>query len=613
MDAILISPMEVSLRQTPRTFRENNVKNDVDALTSGPLNQVFVRRYRENLGVACLGGYLREREMDVRILNANIMRLTLNDVVNDIMQHNPTLVGISALYDLHAFQTAQIIRELRRRGYSGHITLGGPFASFTHQYFLAAFFGQLDSVIRGEGEIPLYQLLLALKSGEPWKHIQGLSSVEENRNFLDNGNGEVEELENLPLPSRDALDALREVGIQPRVASLNSSRGCYGQCTYCHAPATAKMVDAKKWRLRPAEKILDEIDYLVRTYGVEYIYFNDDNFMGYGPAAKQRLIELAKGIIARDIKISFHGECRVDTKSFLDQEFLELMRQAGLKDVLLGLESGSQTTLNRWRKGTTVSGNLSATQRLSEMGFDVEPAMILVDAYTTVEEFSETVKFIKEAKLHTMGSPLYLFNRLVVFPGAPIEMELAMKNIIEVLDPWDIRHDLNSDEGLYEHIRRISSRPYKIQSKEVAVMWDIVVIYSDYLTFLVDDVMPDILRQWRTYIMDTNLLKEERNNSKSDYLDFVKQLRVWRRDLGELVISVLDSCVELIKQLDPESPDSIKAYHDRFSLLIRKYEETCFSTSLNDRLKGSSFLKDPLPNALLAFNNDRIGEDYVLS
>jgi radical SAM superfamily enzyme YgiQ (UPF0313 family) len=612
VDAILISPMEISLRQSPRTFRENNVKNDVDNLTSGPLNQVFVRRYRENLGVSCLASYLREKNMKVKVLNANIMRLSLEDMVSIIMQDNPVLVGISVLYDLHAFQTAQLIREIRKSGYKGHITLGGPFAAFTYQYFLSTFHDRLDSVVRGEGEIPLYQLMAALKNNEQWQHIRGVSSLNKTQKFafINNGNGEVENLEDLPYPSRDALDALKEAGVPPRVASLYSSRGCYGQCTYCHAPATAKMVDAKKWRLRPAEKILDEIDYLVRTYSVEYIYFNDDNFMGYGPAAKQRLIELAQGIIDRGIKVHFHGECRVDTKSFLDPEFLLLMKEAGFKDVLLGLESGSQTTLNRWRKGTTVNGNLTATGMLSDMGFDVEPAMILVDAYTTIDEFADSVSFIKEAKLHKLGFPLYLFNRLVVFPGAPIEMELAANNIIEVLDPWDIIHNIEDDDGLYEHIRRISSRPYQIKEKDVAVMWDAVVLYSDRLTHIVDDVMPDILRQWRTYFMDKQLSVAVRSKSREEYLAFIKNLRIWRRDLGDLVVDLLDVCVELAKQLDAEDPKTPTQYDRHFSEIINKYEKKCIGSSLHERLINTFYSNNQHSDDLIVFNYGEMGGNH---
>lgn len=585
MDAILISPMEVSLRQSPRTFRENNVKDDVDSLTSGPMNQVFVRRYRENLGVSCLSAYLREKGMEAMLFNANIQRLSTQEIVDECIKQNPLLVGISCLYDLHAYQAALIIRDLRRAGYEGHITLGGPFGSFTYQYFLAMFPGALDSVVRGEGEKPLFELVKALKEGTPWHDIRGVSYLKETRHIKLNPAGEVESLDNLPFPSRDALDALREAGIAPRVASLYSSRGCFGRCTYCHAPATAEMVDAKKWRYRPAIEVLNEIEYLVKEYGVEYLYFNDDNFMGYGAEAKRRLTELAQGIIDRGIKVHFHGECRVDTKSFLDKDFLVLMKNAGFKDVLLGLESGSQTTLNRWRKGTTVAGNLAATKLLTEMGFDVEPAMILVDANTSLEEFSDTVKFIEEAELHHKGFPMYLFNRLVVFPGAPIEFELMADGTIEYLDPFDIVHDLQDDNGLYEHIRRVSSRPYKIKSPQISVMWDALVEHTDRLSYLVDEVIPGVLRVWRTSLTSSDLPRAEKASIRDSYLEFVKQLRRWRKDMGDLSLDLLKTCVALAGELDPADPQTTNKYHEAFNKLIHDFELNCFGCTLEERLE----------------------------
>jgi anaerobic magnesium-protoporphyrin IX monomethyl ester cyclase len=590
MDAVLISPMEISLRQSPRTFRENNVKDDISNLTDGPMNQLFVRRYRENLGIACLAAYLRQYHISVELLNANIQRLSVEQMVARVMALQPSVVGISVLYDLHAYQTALLIRDLRRAGYEGHITLGGPFASFAYHYFLAAFHQRLDSVVRGEGEKPLLALIKAVQAGEPWRRLPGIVSLEPSGDIEVGPTTEVESLDNLPFPARDALEALELAGIKPRVASVYSSRGCHGQCTYCHAPATVKLVVADKWRYRPANNILDEIEYLVERFGIEYLYFNDDNFMGYGPAAKERLIELAQGIIDRGIKVHFHGECRVDSRSFLDPSFLQVMKDAGFKDVLLGLESGAQSTLNRWRKGTTVERNLAATRLLTEMGFDVEPAMILVDADTTLGEFTATVDFIETAELHRKGFPMYLFNQLVVFPGAPIEHQLLANGTIEAVDPWDIRHDLEDDDGLYEYIRRMSSRPYTIKSRQVAVMWDALVRHTDRLTFLVDDVIPGTLRALRS----SSAAGPTSTLDRRSYLRFVSELRQWRRHLGDLALDLLKASVRLAGELDPDALDTPLRYHQTFSDLIRQYEMKYFGCSLEERLQPLQHVTTPL-------------------
>lgn len=583
MDVVLISPKDLSLRQAPRTFRENNTRSDLEVLTGGPVNQIFFRRYRENLGIASLAAYLRRAGHQVRIINCNIETIDTVDIVRLAADNRPLLIGISLLYDLHVLHAGEIVRALRQAGVHSHITLGGPFASFAAESLLAAF-PEVDSIIRGEGEIPLAQLVDALGGVREWRNLRGLAWRRPGaREIVHNPPGDIAELGALPFAARDYLEGLRERGIPTRVASMYSSRGCLGRCTYCTAPASAKLVElALRWRYRPAEHLLDEIGMLIKDFGVEYLYFNDDNFMGYGFEAKARLEAVAQGIIARGYQIRFHGECRVDSTAFLDPQFLRLMKRAGFQDVLLGLESGSQATLNRWRKGTTVERNRKAVVLLTDLGFDVEPAMILVDAKTTLPDLDATVDFIDDVGLHHLGNPLYLFNRLVVFPGAPVEAEYLRAGLIERPDPWDVP-DLNDPRAFFAHMQKLSYRPYAVQDMRVRIMWDALVRQSDRLTEIVDERIPAVLKAWRRWLSAPGSADAKRAGRVS-HLKFVSQIRAWRTALEDTVLNLLRRALSIAKECDPAWGGLPEYYDSELSAVVRQTGERAQVESIEDYL-----------------------------
>src|SRR4029079_9457512 len=122
---------------------------------------------------------------------------------------------------------------------------------------------------------------------------------------------------------------------------------------------------------------------LQREFGVRFVYINDDNFLGYGRASHQRVRRFAELLLQRKLRVKFATECRVDA---LDPETILLLKEAGMTQVLLGIESGSDAALRRWRKGATAGDNAEALHRLARLGVQVEPGFILFDAHTTADE-----------------------------------------------------------------------------------------------------------------------------------------------------------------------------------------------------------------------------------
>lgn len=539
MDLLLVSPMEYSLSDKS-LFREANANRDVENINKNAVNRMYIKRNRENLGVHILAAHLRSHDFSVEILNGQITEETLGDTVREIIKANPHVVAVSLLYDLHIYNAIKISQKLRTNGYKGHITFGGPFVTFAYEYFLSSV-KEIDSVIRGEGEIPLLNLVNSIKSGEEWNNIAGLA-YKNGTKIIKNAPAPVmKNLNQMVRPSRDMLKSLKSQGIHMRVASVLASRGCNGKCTYCTAPASTKLSNHLEWRYRPVDDLLDEIEYLVKEFNIEFLYFCDYNFFGYGEHSEKWLHTFADGILNRKIKVRFHATVRADSQ--LNSSLMLKLKEAGLQYVLLGVESGSQSALDRWKKRTTTQQNKDTIKTIRDLGFELDPGMIMVDPYTSLNEFKDTVNFIEETGLHECFFPMYLFNQIIAFPGTELEEELVKDGIIKLEDPLSLDDDLYHDDDLLSFCRKISSRPYEIRDEIVRDLWSEVTVQTNLVTWLVEDEIPEILSIWRLSIKNC-VSKEVRKAEEKKYLNFVSSLRKWRKNIGALALQLMKESVK---------------------------------------------------------------------
>lgn len=573
---VLIAPREVPLRDKV-LFRENKVQNDYENITENTINFLFVKFLKDNLGIASLAAYLREYGYTVTLFNSYLSHIATDELCERIIAENPKIVGISLLYDLHLYNTCEIVKQLRKKGYRGHITLGGPFISLTYEYVLRGL-GEVDSVIRGEGEMILLELINRLTNGKEWKTIDGIAYKENDTVIVNKAGMYEKDLSRLPKVARDMYEELfgmlKKKNANTKVASIYTSRGCKGKCTYCSAPKLGELTQ-EKWRCRSVESIVEEIKYLVDTFGVEYINIIDENFYGYGEEGKKRLYEFANTIISENIQVKFWAEIRVDVK--FEDELFCLLKKAGLQDVLLGLESGAQTALNRWKKGTTIEQNIKAINYIRKMGFELEPSFIMVDPYTDVKEFKETVNFIETMEIYNTRYPLNLINQLIVFPGTEIEKQLVRDNIIDKIDQDKITQISDNDEDIFEFCQKTSSRNYEIVDPIIRSFWNILVSYTNKIAFFTDDFI-------MTYI---RFCKDNFQNSKGNYYkkvlhEFIVKAGKWRRNLGNLVMALLKETIECT---DAEY-DSIEELEERLHGQIRKrihqYSNQHLGQDIND-------------------------------
>lgn len=142
----------------------------------------------------------------------------------------------------------------------------------------------------------------------------------------------IEDLETLPFPDWDGFPVTK-YGYFPvlkkrPLLSILTSRGCSFDCIYC----PYLVMQTEKFRARGAKHAADEIEYLVKKYGIRSLVFRDIMYT----QNKKRAAEISEEILGRGLKVEWSCETRADC---LDENLIALMARSGLRAVHLGIES----------------------------------------------------------------------------------------------------------------------------------------------------------------------------------------------------------------------------------------------------------------------------------
>lgn len=374
----------------------------------------------EHLGLGYIASYLRVHDINVAIIDVTLNSWTLKQAASEIAKYSCKIIGISIPFQQYASQALDFIKALRETGFDCHFTIGGIFPTFAYEE-LFALCNQIDSIILGEGEITFYELAQKIIAGKDWRDVNGISYMEKGEVTKTPIRPLAENLDDFPYPARDNLPLVLKR--QPSVSML-SSRGCYGGCTFCSVVPFFSAF-GPRCRVRSTENIINEIQMLISTYGVHNIIFNDAEFAGGIAVNRGQTIEIAQEIIKRNFNIHFSIQCRVND---IDIDTFEILKQAGLRRVFLGVESGSQTALDRFKKGVSVQDNINAIDILSKLDMYVSMGFIMFDEQTTFDEVSENMDFIKKAKsLMPKGKLQDVFIATKALPLAGSEVESKLK------------------------------------------------------------------------------------------------------------------------------------------------------------------------------------------
>jgi radical SAM superfamily enzyme YgiQ (UPF0313 family) len=384
-----------------------------------PLFNPLDRRRSEALGIAYIASYLREKGYGIELLDANQKEtIDKNKIINFVLDGVFDIVGISVI-GLNVYNTMEIARRIKEKKSEITIVAGGHHATAAHQEILKDF-PFMDIVVRGEGERTFFELVKALKEKKPLEKILGISYRENGEIKVNPQRPLIKNLDEIPFPARDLLPSEEQYGLDEGdyvgrkkeiPIDIVTSRGCAFHCSFCSIPAFYSGYNKGKVRSRSAENIVDEIEGIIKKKKRGYIGISDDNFF----QDIKGVLAIIKELKRRHIELPILCTTRAD-QIIKNERYIPYLRKNGVLWIELGVESGNDSVLKRYKKGTTAQENKQALQILGDNDIGIIIDFIMFDPQTTIEELEKNVLFLEEYD-GFCHDPKKIYNRLDLFVG----------------------------------------------------------------------------------------------------------------------------------------------------------------------------------------------------
>lgn len=314
----------------------------------------------------------------------------LDKLIQDVGA-NP-LLAVTVMPGPQLEQSVPLCQELKRRHPQLIIVWGGYFP--TQHWDVALRSDFVDFVVRGHGEMVFLALLGELElGGKNFASIPGLAYKDEAGQPVSNLLAPIPRPHQLAPFNFDRVPVdryVRRTFMGNRTLGYHSSYGCPFFCNFC---AVVNMVNGK-WYPQTAEQVANVMHQYVDRWNVNAVEFYDNNFFVH----QERVAEFSERIM--DLKLAWWGEGRIDTMLKFSDDSWRLMRDAGLKMVFLGAESGSAETLKRMDKGGTLTPEKTLEMARIMKGWGIVPEMSFVmgNPPDADRDLAETMEFIRKVK-----------------------------------------------------------------------------------------------------------------------------------------------------------------------------------------------------------------------
>jgi hopanoid biosynthesis associated radical SAM protein HpnJ len=250
----------------------------------------------------------------------------------------------------------------------------------------------IDFVAREEFDFTIAEVA----QGRPLESVAGVSFKDPGGQLVHNPDREIlEDMDQLPFVTpvykRDLVPEDYYIGylLHPYL-SLYTGRGCRSRCTFCLWPQT---VGGHRYRTRSVENVLAEAGLVRELFPrVRELFFDDDTFTDDRPRAEA----IARGLG----KLGITWSC--NAKANVPRETLAVLRDNGLRLLLVGYESGNQQILINIKKGLRVERSRRFAADCRDLGITVHGTFILGLPGETRQTIEETIRFAREVNPHTI-------------------------------------------------------------------------------------------------------------------------------------------------------------------------------------------------------------------
>lgn len=361
------------------------------------------------IGLLSLSAYIKKHaNVEVKLIDFNVV---LNQIeyfeyrsftelfhailsAQNVVEYHPDIVAISTLFTPAYYNLLDLGRVVRELFPTAFITAGGGVPTNMHKNIFADS-ECFDALCYGEGEKPLLGFVQAddkhefLRTHPSWITREKSECGERFEYDF------IEDLDEIPFYDYSLISP-EAYGLSPTISSYASfgdrrifhiatSRGCPNRCCFC----ASHTVHGRKMRHHSVARVREDLTRLRTEYGATMIGFQDDHFM----ASKRRAMEII--LIAKELQFKVFFQSGLALYA-LDRNMLEAIKSAGLTQLVLPVESGSNRVLKEIMHKPV---NLSIVNRVitdcRDLGIDTDANILIGLPGETRQDIEDSREYLK--------------------------------------------------------------------------------------------------------------------------------------------------------------------------------------------------------------------------
>lgn len=267
----------------------------------------------------------------------------------------------------------------------------------------------VDGIAYREYDLTVSELAASLENKTGLESIKGLAYRRGNEIIINEERPFNDELDEIPFASKfinerlNVKDYYFAASNNPAI-QIFTGRGCPARCNFCVYPQT---MHGHKYRLRSIDNVIEEFEYILEHMPqVKEVIIEDDTFT----VNKPRVVEFCQKMIEKKINKKMPWMCNARVN--LDLETMKIMKKAGCKLIIPGIESLDQKILNNIQKGTTVEQIEAYIKNARKARLMIHACYMFGNEGETIESMHKTLKAALRFKTDTAQ-----FYPLIPYPG----------------------------------------------------------------------------------------------------------------------------------------------------------------------------------------------------